>query len=331
VTQSAAVGTRPSPRRDARLPVGVAIPSLVRWGMSADADLVYRTLVNFGPAEAGTVGRDLGLATSRTNDAVEELRAIGAVQPSSSRPGVRVWHAAPPARVVEVVRLRKLRPLVKGDPVRLYRQALSDAGIQLDVTKRPSGLVTAIWGLRDVRDRIGELTRSVKHELLSMQPELTFSDEAVAAAVPYQRMYNERRIDRGLVCLPPADGDNCVDLGHQMRAAGSWPRYASRLPLKLFVYDRTTALIPIDPRETSKGALEINDPDGVAALFALHRREYARPDGPRGRGQPVPARPCPGRTVGAGASAAQIAAARAEGQLMAPDLDAAAARWPPIA
>src|SRR3954469_18901315 len=41
---------RPAPA----LAIGAALPSLVRWGTSADADLVYRTLVTFG----ARTGRD---------------------------------------------------------------------------------------------------------------------------------------------------------------------------------------------------------------------------------------------------------------------------------
>ena len=54
----------------ARMPVGAVVPSLVRWGVSPDADLVYRALVTIGPQPAGQLSRDLGIALEDVQDAM---------------------------------------------------------------------------------------------------------------------------------------------------------------------------------------------------------------------------------------------------------------------
>jgi hypothetical protein len=49
-----------SPARRASVSIGAAVPSLVRWGLSCDADLVFRTLTTFGPRSVSTLAAELG-------------------------------------------------------------------------------------------------------------------------------------------------------------------------------------------------------------------------------------------------------------------------------
>lgn len=68
----------------APVPVGVAVPSLVRWGLSADADLVFRTLATFGPRPARALATELGLAPLRTERALAALLECGAAAPDAT-------------------------------------------------------------------------------------------------------------------------------------------------------------------------------------------------------------------------------------------------------
>ena len=47
------------------LAIGQAVPVLVRWGVSADTDLVYRCLVSIGPRSCGALAASLGLTVRR--------------------------------------------------------------------------------------------------------------------------------------------------------------------------------------------------------------------------------------------------------------------------
>ena len=92
------------------IPVGAAVPSLVRWGLSSDADLVFRTLVTFGPRTQRTLAGELGLPGRRTADALAELLDCGAaVSTDDSRTTTRIWTARRPAAVVSMLRARRMR------------------------------------------------------------------------------------------------------------------------------------------------------------------------------------------------------------------------------
>ena len=60
---------------DGPIPTSVVVPSLVRCGVSPDADLVYRTLMSFGPRTSGGAARELGMPQRRVVQAFEELVA----------------------------------------------------------------------------------------------------------------------------------------------------------------------------------------------------------------------------------------------------------------
>ena len=95
-----------------------AIPTLTRWGVTPEADLVYRALVEFGPQILGDLSRSLGLASARVRVALDELAEVDAARPGL-RPGrvrrpdqARQWAAAAPERATAVLRARHLAALV---------------------------------------------------------------------------------------------------------------------------------------------------------------------------------------------------------------------------
>jgi DNA-binding NarL/FixJ family response regulator len=99
--------------------MGTALPSLVRWGMSPDADLVYRTLVSLDSAREGQLAQDLGMAHERVRDAVRELALAGAIRRVSAatqRPpqatGRAVWAARQPSQVLRSLHGSRTRPLI---------------------------------------------------------------------------------------------------------------------------------------------------------------------------------------------------------------------------
>jgi DNA-binding CsgD family transcriptional regulator len=118
--------------------MGAALPSLVRWGLSPDADLVYRTLVSLDTAREGQLAHELGLSHDRVREAVRELAAIGAIRRVSSTSrrtpkatGRAVWAARQPNQVVghlHIHRPRAFRIPMPEDPVGTAGGRLIDGG-----------------------------------------------------------------------------------------------------------------------------------------------------------------------------------------------------------
>ena len=98
--------------------MGAALPSLVRWGLSPDADLVYRTLVALDSAREGQLAHELGLPHERIRDAVRELAEAGAIRRvsattrrSAKAAGRAVWAARQPNQVVGHLHFHRPRAL----------------------------------------------------------------------------------------------------------------------------------------------------------------------------------------------------------------------------
>jgi DNA-binding NarL/FixJ family response regulator len=246
------------------------VPMLGRWGLSPDADLIYRRLVLLGPSSRPQLGRQLGVAPARVGQALDELAAAGAVR-HSHRGGEGEWSAVDVDVVLARVR-RHRSPVVIGDR---YRQHLAVvAGLRLETV--PAVAVHRMPTRAAARRRIADLAVAERHEHLAINTEDVISAAAAAAASPLDRALVARGVRLRTLGFAPRDGSPDRPL-----VAGGEHRRAENLPLKLMVFDRRNALFPADPADFEAGAIEIDDPDAVAQLTQLFYRIWHAVPHPR--------------------------------------------------
>lgn len=285
--------------------MGPPVPSLARWGLSPDADLVYRALVAAGPRTSGWLARDLGMSPRRVAAATDELLAVSALrgQAFPLDGGVRRsehrWRVAPPADVIGSLRHRRRRTRLTalltarltepGENVRrhlalvggaLFEGALAGGG-------DAAGLrVARHTGTEAVRARIAQLVMAERHEHLVLNPEHTFVRAAASASLPLDRLQVERGIRVRNCGVPPLDGD--LGFGPLTALARHEGEYRERaeIPIKLMIYDRRVALLQADPLDLSAGAVELDQPAAVAAMVALFEEVWSTASDPRRNGMP---------------------------------------------
>ncbi len=259
------------------------VPPLTRWGVSAEADLVYRTLVEFGPRMVSELSRSLGLAAPRIRDALDELAATGAAHPPIRASDARSWVASPPATTLPRLRSRHMAAARARFQLSRHLIALSEVG-DLVGTADLSRLdaVRALHGVSRVRARVGELMARTRHEMLSMHPEPAFDAATVGAAAPADRALVARGVALDALGVPAAADDASTAHGRDMLALGVRYRELPVLPMKLLIFDRTTVLLPADPADPAKGALEVTARSALTGfvLFFLRRWGDARPPQP---------------------------------------------------
>ncbi|MFI5497027.1 LuxR C-terminal-related transcriptional regulator [Actinoplanes sp. NPDC051859] len=267
------------------IPLGAAIPSLVRWGLSGDADFVFRTLVTFGPRTERVIAAELGLSGRRTADALAELRAAGAaVSTDDSRTTTRIWTARRPAAVVAMLRSRRLR-LVDGNTktqshhhvVRALRSSGVGAALPLDVVPALRGSVTD--GVRYLsraatRDRIAELVATDIREFWTMSNHQEIDAESARIAAPQDLALYERGVRMRMLALPPADGDPLDVSGHLLNGTTFQRRETPDVPLRLMLVDRRFGYFPADPADLDRGYLEVERPSVLRALIRLFERHW---------------------------------------------------------
>jgi DNA-binding CsgD family transcriptional regulator len=281
------------------LALGAAVPSLTRWGLSSDADLVFRTAASFGPRSARALAAELGLTRARVDTALGELRENGAVVEVPGAPGsVRrssFWAARPAAEVVHEVRARRLRLVDDATMARrhhgvlqLLNARLSGVGIPL----RPTVAGTVDDGVRLLPNRqvagrrLAELVTQERHDHLVINTE-PVDNAAKRAVVPLDRSQFDQTVENRVLSRPPIDGDTETKFAQFYGPNRFHYRQLPETPLKLFICDRRTALFPVDPLDFGRGFLELTRPEVVAALITLFDRLWTTAVDPRLHGVPA--------------------------------------------
>ncbi|HYN92453.1 MAG TPA: helix-turn-helix transcriptional regulator [Pilimelia sp.] len=273
------------------------MPSLVRWGLSSDADLVFRTLVTMGPRSAGGLGVDLGLAARRVRDALAELRAVDAAVPTRDRTAGRpgIWLARPAGDVVAALRARRFRPVDPELQVRHYQEVVRSLAHQRRASGRtysgpvPSATPDHLLGdgvryfaTRDgSRRRLAELVALERHEHLAINPEQAFEVASVRAANPLDVQLLERGVQLRVLGVPPADRDALRGDLALLDRPGCAYREAPAVPMKLIVIDHRVAIFPADPRDPDRGYLEVSQPAMVRTLVSMFDQRWAAASDPR--------------------------------------------------
>ena len=278
----------------ALLPVGAPIPSLTRWGLTSDADLVFRTLSTFGAQPARTLASDLGLARQRVEHALAELHECGAAWADTGSGRAMSWVSRPADEVVERLRRRRMRLPDNARTVRRHRavfqlinKRLTGAGLPLDPVL--SGHITEQVDYHSdrtvARQRIAEAMRQERFERLVIN-----NEESEYADVQRVRPLDPSRFraDLSLRVLgqPPSDGDT-ISPERGLNLPGYSFRETPDTPLKLFVCDRRTAFFPADPADLNRGYFEITHPAVVRTLVDVFEARWAAARDPAATGVPL--------------------------------------------
>jgi DNA-binding CsgD family transcriptional regulator len=239
-----------------------AVPALTRWGLSADADLIYRALAQLGPADGNRLARELGLPRTRTRSALDELAAAGVTVVAG-----RTWSARAPA---EVVRCFRRRPPPAPPAAERWRRHF--AAIDGIAAALPVDVPARLWPTRAAtRGRVARLATVERDEQLTINNEPVISAESMSAGQPVDRRLAARGVRLRVIGR---------DQGPVPGVAGTVPlgpvRQVAAPPLKLMVFDRRVALFPADPLDLERGYVEVADPEFVAALCALFERLWAQ-------------------------------------------------------
>jgi DNA-binding CsgD family transcriptional regulator len=266
-------------RRTGVLAIGRAVPALVRWGVSVDADLVYRCLLTFGPQTAGEVAAELGLGVRRVRTALDELLAVDIVkverEPSGYGADASIWRALPADAVVMTLRRQA------------FGRAAAATGGDAGPFERVALPARHLPDRESRRRRIAELAALERFEHLSIQPEQVLGVDELAVGAPLDVAALRRGVRMRTLSPPPADGDRSAQHAIEFSRLGGEYREAARLPQKLMIFDRQVALLAVDPADLDRGTWEIVDRAAVDSLVRLFARHWGNAVDPSRNGVPA--------------------------------------------
>ena len=283
--------------------------SLEALGLDAHETAAYLALLEHPRATAAEIADAMGLPARRAQRLLDAIEARGLVTHSPERP--RRYLLAAPDIAIEALILQREKELqrIRGSVAQLHERAA------LHRQSTPQPLIELITQREPERQVFRQLQASAQRELIFLvRPPILISRPAAPEAPDYETDARARGVRyRGIVdsdylALPGAVEHVRADIDK-----GDEVRVVHRLPFKMVLADRRTALIPLDLTSPRSEVLLVRSSALLDALYALFESLWDRA---------VPVSLDRGRTLKTSADVAGVAAeAREILRLMAAGLN----------
>ncbi|MFI8829364.1 LuxR C-terminal-related transcriptional regulator [Streptomyces sp. NPDC053431] len=257
---------------------------LASLGVSGVAEQVYRYLLRNPDAEVSDAAAQTALDRDVLDESLDQLEHFGLIR----RRG-RNLLALDPAIVVE--RLVEQRLEAATEEIRKISSARRS--IASLIRERDTGLsptqapnledIEHIQGLQQVRDRLEDLAFFTHHEVLGLYPDGALQPAAIAAARPLDlRCLRRGTIVRTIVLRKALDDPATSAYLTEISSLGARIRTIDKPLDRMLIYDREIALVPLDPHDSSRGALLVRQPSLVTNMITLFEKTWtAAQDLPR--------------------------------------------------
>jgi len=252
-------------------------------GVSLTAEKVYRAMLAEPRIGVAQLADRLGWTTDRVRDGLDELARLSLLRDSYENPGA-LRLVSPEVGLSHLLAAREAELLEQQRQIAASRAAV--AAVVADYAdlnpSRHHSDIEQLVGIDAVRSWIEERAHLGIAEVMTFSPGGAMSEQSLAAARPL----DEEALARGTKIRslyldsarnhPPTIGYLrwLVETGGQVRTTAT-------LPLRMIIFDRKQALIPVNPEHSKTGAVVQRGPGMVAALCALFEQMWqaARPVG----------------------------------------------------
>lgn len=247
-------------------------------GLDTVTEDVYRAMLADRAHGVDDLCQDLRLDEHQVRRALDTLFELALVRQSSDR--ADAWRAVDLQTGLQILLARQSAELEQ----RRARIAASQAEIAVMIAERaagadPAGHATGairLLGVDAVISRLERLTETARTEIAGITPGAAHSEASLAAA----RRNDARLLERG-VAIREIVQDSCradpASAGHArwLTEAGGQVRTAPTLPHRMILIDGSIAFVPLDPADSTKGALQVTAPGIVGTLQALFEQIWA--------------------------------------------------------
>lgn len=253
---------------------------LGQLGLGPDEETVYRAMLGGrGKGPAG-LAEQLGWADGRVLVALDRLAALALVRPSPDGGAGRA--VDPEIGLTSLLMNQEAELLEHQRQISISRVAVHRMLADLRATGGPH-TATEVQKLTSpdrIQSRIECLAGTCVTEIAAFVTGGEQQERYLAAARPLDAAALERGVRLRYVFLDgcrnrPDVREYVAWLGER----GGLARTVPRLPTPMLLYDRATALVPVDPAAADRGALVLHGTGAVAALLGLFDQTWrqARP------------------------------------------------------
>ncbi|MBK0376561.1 helix-turn-helix transcriptional regulator [Streptomyces sp. CB04723] len=267
------------------------------FGVPEAEEELYRHFLRNPGTRADGLHLLLGSRPRATRAGIARLQELGLLHAEDTER--RIFPADPEVALARLVDVRlhalhqELQRVTRSRHVIDGLRAEQGAG-----TPPPQG-IEQLEGLAQIRDRIDDLAFFARDEILSVEPYTRLSAENIARSRPLDLRCLRRGVRiRNVVSSTALQDPPTADYLRELAEHGAAIRVTADTTERLLVYDRRTALVPLDPRDTSRGALLAHRSGLVSNIISLFERIWDQADDLAGAGGPAggggePAAPAP--------------------------------------
>ncbi|MFE5590095.1 LuxR C-terminal-related transcriptional regulator [Streptomyces sp. NPDC056549] len=250
--------------------------------VSEEEERLYRALLrrDASPPPSDAQEPDPEPRTSAEESTLDRLVALGL----ATRTGQGAVRPVPPPRAVDAlidVRLRRLREDLENEAGRhsvvesLFLERRNAAPSPQAAADDHGRTVKQLHGIEAVREAIDELTFFARTEDLTTEPTGLLTPESIAVSHPINMRLLRRGVRlRMIMGAAIMKDDTTLAYMRDLVSHGAEVRISHHPIERVIIVDRSAALTPIDPADTSVGALLVREPGLVATLVTLYERMW---------------------------------------------------------
>ncbi|GAA1182558.1 DNA-binding CsgD family transcriptional regulator/AraC-like DNA-binding protein [Kitasatospora gansuensis] len=237
-------------------------------GLSALTENVYRTLLAEPDWGVDRIATHLHLSEAETREALDELLELTLLRPATDSHALRT--VSPEVGLTRLLAQNQNQLLLRQQQLESTRTAIAALSAE-HIDRRPDDeMVVRLDSLDAVRDRLEELAATATQECLSLMRGGAVRPDSIQAG----KHPNQLALERGVV-IRSIFQDSFRNDPETLRYArwladlGGLTRTVPLLPIRLVIVDRSIALVPTDPSDGRRGALELHGEALIQPLCAL--------------------------------------------------------------
>lgn len=246
------------------------------FGLDATAQDLYRTMLERPGLDVADLAAALGVDEGQIRTRLNELLDTGLLRESRELPGR--MRAVDPEHGLELLLLRQEEELARRQQELAASRAAAARAVAAFGSLRPNtgiGLSQRLLGLDAVQTELDRLVAQCSRQICGITPNSGLSAAALARAKTPDQTLLQRGVEMRTLYQDSMRNDpGAYAYARWLSDLGGQVRTAPLLPPRMLLFDETAALVPIDPQDTSKGALLTREPGMLASLMALYRHAW---------------------------------------------------------
>lgn len=239
------------------------------FGVTANEEEIYRLFLRNPETRADDIHLLLGTDRGQARQLLDRLGELGLLKFE----GARITPTDPETALSRLTDLRLHQLHKELQRVTQSRHVLDALRAEQGARSDAPQSVEQLQDLVQIRNRIDDLAFFAREEILSVEPYTELSRENIDHARPLDlRCLRRGVVIRSVVLRTALSHGATAGYLRELSSHGARIRVAEDIGERLLVYDRSTALVPIDPHDTARGALLAHESGLVANIIALFEK-----------------------------------------------------------